>query len=836
MNLSAKRAETNQKISYLISQNTKLLDSLVKSIVDLASKPILIVSDNSIFYANREAIKLLGIPLKALKEKKIEEIFVISKGAQLVNIFAKSANLKNSQLIGELKLKISNSKEHWVSPRIKRCLWKGKSALMIDLQQLNNEKSSTSHTRISYENILQALKTAKQGIWNYNLNSSETHINQEFFSMLGYIPGEGNTNPLSWEEILHHDSLSDFKKMIEGYKQGKEIDSTWEYSVKDKNNDYRWILAINQVTDWDKNGKPTRLTGLHKDINEQKKCEIEKEEYQKLLYNFFQHSHDGIIIIDEKGVIKEWNKTQEQITNIKEDQVVGKTIWDVQQDLSLKKETSVNYINLLKKVFSIITHTGVNPWEGKVYETAITLDSGEQKHIQQTFSLIRRTSSILFASIIKDITESRASHLKVEKSEERLKLAISAGNVGIWDYDFTNQEIYISPTAYTIFGYLPKEIEPSENLYKSVIHPDDLDEAIQKLRTLFISGNVLEMELRVRRKNGEYMWILSKNRIIRDEHGEKLRATGTISDITRQKNVEIELRQSQKDLTKNLKQHEILSEISYVLNTNIDFQWKNSEVLRLIGIFTNTSRVYIFENIPEKNITVNTYEWCNKNITPQIDNLQDVALNVVKQSFKGKDYLYSSNIKEDLSPEFASTLLSQGIESLLVFPLQVSGKHFGYIGFDECTYERKWEKSEIELLKTISNLISFSYERELSQMHFQQNEERYRELTEKLPQIIFEVSHDGRIDFLNLTGCKFFGVTKNHVNQGLFVWNIFPLREVVKMKKLRNNVIVAPDLEPIRLEVKTAEKHIKPMVFFIRPRMEGGELINFTGIALQPES
>jgi PAS domain S-box-containing protein len=120
-------------------------------------------------------------------------------------------------------------------------------------------------------------------------------------------------------------------------------------------------------------------------------------------------------------------------------------------------------------------------------------------------------------------------------------------------------------------------------------------------------------------------------------------------------------------------------------------------------------------------------------------------------------------------------------------------------------------------------------------MHYLQNEERYRELTEKLPQIIFEVSHDGRIDFLNLTGCDFFGVTKDQVEKGLFVWNLFPLREVVKMKNLRNNIIIASDLEPIRLEVKTAEKHIKPMVFFIRPRMEGGEFINFTGIALQPE-
>ena len=57
-------------------------------------------------------------------------------------------------------------------------------------------------------------------------------------------------------------------------------------------------------------------------------------------------------------------------------------------------------------------------------------------------------------------------------------------------------------------------------------------------------------------------------------------------------------------------------------------------------------------------------------------------------------------------------MLRQGIQSFLIFPMWVENKAIGYIGFDECNYARTWERSEVELLRTIANLIAFSYERE----------------------------------------------------------------------------------------------------------------------------
>jgi len=157
------------------------------------------------------------------------------------------------------------------------------------------------------------------------------------------------------------------------------------------------------------------------------------------------------------------------------------------------------------------------------------------------------------------------------------------------------------------------------------------------------------------------------------------------------------------------------------------------------------------------------------------------------------------------------------------------------VGFDECNYERVWGKSETELLKTISNLISFSFERELIQNHYKLNEQRYRELTNFLPQIIFEVSLNGRIDFLNQTGLEFFRLNLKEITKGVFVWNLFPKREVVRMRAMRDDIIHNVSLNEVQFDAKAAGSNTLPLTIYLRPRMEGGEIVNLSGLALQSE-
>ncbi len=124
--------------------------------------------------------------------------------------------------------------------------------------------------------------------------------------------------------------------------------------------------------------------------------------------------------------------------------------------------------------------------------------------------------------------------LALTKSEERLDLAMSVANDGIWDWDLQSNAVVFDSRYYTMAGYEPDEFSHTFEEWEKRVHPDD----IQSVTALFddvFSGKkkAYDAEFRFMRKDESYMWIRSRGKIFgRDEQGNPLRFVGTHSDIT----------------------------------------------------------------------------------------------------------------------------------------------------------------------------------------------------------------------------------------------------------------------------------------------------------------
>ncbi|MGB4534553.1 MAG: PAS domain-containing protein, partial [Tenuifilaceae bacterium] len=388
----------------LIDRNNDLLDELVKDIVDLSFKPILILTDGVVVHANNESVKLFGLPIKSLKGNRVEDLFVYPTGTLLVKIFTKTSALKGYQTDNALKLVSISGKECRVQPRAKKIQWKGKASLMFEFKNIGTQERADVLSAFSYDNLRQALLLAKLGTWEYDISDGKASVGQEFFSILGYNANDVKTNSLSWEKVLHPDSLQGFHAMIDNLRQSKENTGYWEYKAKDSRNEYSWLMGVYQVTAWDANGEPLKIAGLQIDISEYKKCESEKNDALNIINCFFLNSNDGVALFDEKGVTVEWNKTMEQITGIKRDKIMGTIIWDNQESLPFYTDTPDNFVSLLKKTVLAIMHTGVNTMEGKTCETTVASKSGEIKYVQQSCFFIRQKAGLLFVTTLRDIT------------------------------------------------------------------------------------------------------------------------------------------------------------------------------------------------------------------------------------------------------------------------------------------------------------------------------------------------------------------------------------------------------------------------------------------------
>jgi PAS domain S-box-containing protein len=157
-----------------------------------------------------------------------------------------------------------------------------------------------------------------------------------------------------------------------------------------------------------------------------------------------------------------------------------------------------------------------------------------------------------------------------------------------------------------------------------------------------------------------------------------------------------------------------IAKASEKLKNSLDLFEALKVAFEIIGRATNVDRVYYFENsIDDESrqlITNQKVEWVAEDMEPQIDNpdLQNIPLSIysdLEKSLKiGKPF---SAIVDQIEEEGVKKLLeSQGIKSILMFPVMVNRNFFGFIGFDDCTNKREWSEAEVHILQSLISQIS----------------------------------------------------------------------------------------------------------------------------------
>ena len=129
-------------------------------------------------------------------------------------------------------------------------------------------------------------------------------------------------------------------------------------------------------------------------------------------------------------------------------------------------------------------------------------------------------------------------------------------------------------------------------------------------------------------------------------------------------------------------------------------------LLQIVGEFHDANRAYIFEYDRPAGLVSNTYEWCREGVTQEIDNLQNIPLEVVARwedlfDEGGNVSITILDSEVDKESEEYQILADQGIQSLMVAPIQIDDERVGFIGVDD---PREFARS-VTLLQSVADLI-----------------------------------------------------------------------------------------------------------------------------------
>jgi PAS domain S-box-containing protein len=153
------------------------------------------------------------------------------------------------------------------------------------------------------------------------------------------------------------------------------------------------------------------------------------------------------------------------------------------------------------------------------------------------------------------IAELKVTNEELHESEERLRLAQTRGNVGVWDWNTITDELHFTPELEQLYGLTPGTIKTYQD-WRQLTHPDDIGKIEVERDDKIAENEPFDLEFRIFHNSGEIHWLSSKGGAIYDNQGDVLRVLGVNTDITDRKNAELltqKLLESEQQLTEELK-------------------------------------------------------------------------------------------------------------------------------------------------------------------------------------------------------------------------------------------------------------------------------------------
>jgi PAS domain S-box-containing protein len=181
---------------------------------------------------------------------------------------------------------------------------------------------------------------------------------------------------------------------------------------------------------------------------------------------------------------------------------------------------------------------------------------------------------ISFFGHVSDITDLKDKEEKLRISEERFQFALDASTVGIWDWNMVTNSVFYSSLSLKILELESADVFDDPERWDKIVHPEDLPKYYADIHEHFDNKvPYYENYHRVMTSSGNYKWILDRGKVIeRDENGKPLRVIGTHTDVSAQKEKELELVKTMKLFSE---QNSRLLNFSHIVSHNLNTQAGN---------------------------------------------------------------------------------------------------------------------------------------------------------------------------------------------------------------------------------------------------------------------
>ncbi len=440
-----------------------------------------------------------------------------------------------------LKEKIPKHNEEWITyPGGKKVLldtlktpyWASDGSLIGILgisRDITIRKEAEEAIRSSSQKFEAIISASPDGIGMAGIDGKIQLMSEKLATMHGFssdkIDEYIGKSIFEFIDASNHELLS---KNLQNLIQGNKNNKISEYLALKKDGS-KFYSDVNSAVLYDKNGQPSSILFVERDITERKLAEENLQNERTLFRTIIDLIPDAVYVKDIEGKKILANPKEVELLGMNsESEIIGITDYNLLPDFEAKFSQSqdMKVISTGEALMNI--------------ESTLTDKKGKQHWLLGSKVPLKDIHGNItgIVGVTHDISDRKKAEDELKQLTTRLELATRAGGVGVWELDIKSGNLYWDEQMFELYGLDKNIFDNAYYAWQNNLHPEDKARADEEIKLAINGEKEFNTEFRIVHPDNSTHNIRALATVLYDDKGEAIRMIGTNWDITAQKESE----------------------------------------------------------------------------------------------------------------------------------------------------------------------------------------------------------------------------------------------------------------------------------------------------------